>query len=113
VRVRFEQDDILDSRLDPGFVAISDRGCFHVLAPGSHARYVQTVRQLLDPAGWFFLKCFSVLQDGDGGPHRFTRSEILNLFEPWFEPIAIADTVYQGTLDPPPKALFAVLRRLK
>ena len=111
VTVDFRQDDILESWLDGGFAAISDRGCFHVLPPEARPRYVETVHRLLEPAGYFFLKCFSVLQDGDEGPHRFTRSEIGSLFEPRFEVIAIADTIYQGTLQEHPKALFCVLRQ--
>jgi 2-polyprenyl-3-methyl-5-hydroxy-6-metoxy-1,4-benzoquinol methylase len=113
VTVDFRVDDILETELPPGFAAILDRGCFHVLAPESRPRAVDAMRRLLDPAGWLFLKTFSILQDGPGGPHRFTRSEILALFEPWFEPVAIADTTYQGTLSPFPKALFAVFRRVR
>lgn len=109
--VDFRQDDILSTRLEGGFDAVLDRGCFHVLAPESRAAYATTVARLLQPAGWLLLKVFSFMQEGDRGPYRFTRAEICQVFEDSFEIVAIADSVFHGTLDPPPKALFAVLRR--
>lgn len=111
LNIDFRQDDILNSLLDGGFDAIVDRGCFHVLAPEMRATYVQTVTRLLQPAGWLLLKVFSFMQEGEEGPHRFTRAEVCQAFESTFEVVAIADTVFHGTLDPPPKALFCVLRR--
>lgn len=111
VTVDFRQDDVLATLLDPGFDAVLDRGCFGVLAPESRAAYAATVARLLQPAGWLLLKVFSFMQEGTNGPHRFARAEICQVFEPSFEVVAIADTFFQGTLDPPPKALFCVMRR--
>ena len=113
VRVELVVDDILDTKLPPGFAAIVDRGVFHLFPPEVRPRAVQALRHLLEPAGWLLLKTFSILHEAETGPHRFTRSEILALFEPWFEPVAIADTTFHGTLDAFPKALFAVLRRAR
>lgn len=111
VDVDFRQDDILVSLLDGGFDAILDRGCFHAIDPASREEYDAAIRRLLQPAGWLFLKVFSYMEEGADGPYRFTRAEICQHFEPSFEVVAIADTVFQGTVDPPPQALFCVLRR--
>lgn len=108
--VRFLQDDILDSRLDDRFDIVFDRGCFHVFPPERRADYARTVHRLVAPGGWFFLKCFSAKQLGDQGPHRFSPDELRRIFEPHFEVLSIDDTVYQGTLDPLPQALFSALR---
>ena len=46
----------------------------------------------------------------DEGPHKFSQQEVLDTFEKDFEVIEIKPTVYYGTLDPLPKALFAVIK---
>lgn len=51
----FQQDDILDSKLDQKFDFILDRGCFHVLSPDRRQDYVRTVNDLLKPQGYLFL----------------------------------------------------------
>ncbi len=109
--VSFVHDDVLASQLAGPFDAIFDRGCFHVLSPADRAGYAETVHRLLSPRGWLFLKTFSHLQPGDQGPHRFTPDELRRVFDRRFDAEEILDTVYQGQLDPYPKALFAALRR--
>jgi hypothetical protein len=81
------QDDVLATRLTPNFDFV--------------------------PSGWLFLKTFSHLQPGTEGPHRFAPEDIRQLFadNERFEVIEISYTVYQGQLDPFPKALFSVIRR--
>ncbi|MET0388867.1 MAG: class I SAM-dependent methyltransferase [Polyangiales bacterium] len=110
-RVRFVQDDIVNSTLSDQFDLVLDRGCFHVLAPEQRARYAQTLAGLVVPEGHLFLKCFSEDQPGDLGPYRFSPREIEATFKPAFEILSIERTIYQGTLDPPPQALFCILRR--
>lgn len=110
-RVRFVQDDILDSKLTGQFDVVFDRGCFHVLAPEHRPRYAQTLATLVKPEGHVFLKCFSEDQPGDLGPYRLSPREIEATFKPAFEILSIERTIYQGTLDPPPQALFCILRR--
>jgi SAM-dependent methyltransferase len=112
VAVAFAQDDVLATRLHGPFEAIFDRGCFHVLAPEHRASYAAMVHQWLVPSGWLFLKTFSHEQPGTQGPHRFTPHDIRGLFtgERGFEVVEILDTIYQGQLDPFPRALFAVIR---
>lgn len=110
--VRFLVDDILDSRLEPGFDCIFDRGCLHVLAPETRPGYVDTVSRLLKPGGSLFLKTFSTEEpDYSVGPYRFSPGDLRSLFEPRFRILSTRETIYQGTLERPPRALFAVLQR--
>ncbi|MBA3943726.1 MAG: class I SAM-dependent methyltransferase [Herpetosiphonaceae bacterium] len=109
--INWQQDDILSPRLTHQFDLIFDRGCFHVLPPERRQDYVNTVAGLLKPSGYFFLKCFSHLQPGTQGPNRFTPDQIQELFARRLQLRSITETVYQGTLDPLPRALFCVMRR--
>lgn len=107
----WRQDDILNSKLDPGFDFIFDRGCFHVFPPEYRQDYVHVVGSLIKPKGYLFLKCFSHLQPGEEGPYRFTPEEIRDIFSSKFNICSVEETVYQGTLDPFPLALFSVLEK--
>jgi 2-polyprenyl-3-methyl-5-hydroxy-6-metoxy-1,4-benzoquinol methylase len=109
--IAWQQDDILSTRLAGPFDLIFDRGCFHVLPLEQRQHYAGTVAGLLKPTGYFFLKCFSHLQPGTQGPHRFTPEQVREVFESHFQVHSIAETVYQGTLDPLPRALFCVFQR--
>jgi cyclopropane fatty-acyl-phospholipid synthase-like methyltransferase len=111
VTITWQQDDILSTYLTGPFDLIFDRGCFHVLPPERRADYVATVAGLLKPGGFFFLKCFSHLQPGTQGPNRFRPEEIQALFSSQLAVRSITETVYQGTLDPLPRALFCVMQR--
>jgi 2-polyprenyl-3-methyl-5-hydroxy-6-metoxy-1,4-benzoquinol methylase len=111
VDVTFVQDDVLDTHLAGPFDVIFDRGCFHVVAPRQRPSYVETMRRLLAPSGWLFLKTFSHQQVGDFGPYRFAPDAIQRLFESaGFQVVEILDTVFQGQMDPFPKALFSAIR---
>lgn len=109
--ITWQQDDILDSGLSGAFDLIFDRGCFHVLPPEQRQRYAATVAGLLQPGGYFFLKCFSQLQPGTGGPYRFTAEHVRAIFSSTLQIHSISESVYQGTLDPLPRALFCVMQR--
>ena len=109
--VTWQQDDILSTRLTGPFDLIFDRGCFHVLPPERRQDYVSTIAGLLRPGGYLFVKCFSHLQPGTQGPHRFTREQIWALFSSRLHIHSIRETVYQRTLDPLPRALFCVMQR--
>jgi len=114
VTVTFVEDDVLATRLAQPFDLIFDRGCFHVIDPGERAGYVESMHRLLTPSGWLFLKTFSHLQPGTEGPHRFSPDDIHRLFgdRARFEVAETLPTVYQGQLNPYPKALFSAIRRL-
>ncbi|WP_437305657.1 class I SAM-dependent methyltransferase [Sorangium sp. So ce388] len=107
---RFLQDDVLESRLDERFDVVFDRGCFHCLPPERRGDYVSTLKRLVAPGGFFFLKCFSVQQPGDQGPYKFTPEDLREIFGADFEVLSSVETVYQGTLEQLPRALFSVLR---
>ncbi len=109
--ISFRQDDILNSNLNQEFDFIFDRGCFHVLPPEQRQNYVSVIHTLIKPKGYLFLKCFSYLETKEGGPYRFTPEEIKVIFGNRFNVISIEETVYQGTLNPPPRALFCILAK--
>ena len=110
ITATWQQDDILSTRLTGPFDLIFDRGCFHVLPPERRSDYVSTVAGLLKLRGYLFLKCFSHLQPGTQGPHRFTPEQIRAIFGSQLQVQSIEETVYQGTLDPLPRALFCVFQ---
>jgi SAM-dependent methyltransferase len=111
--IEFIVDDILNSKLkEDSFNYIFDRGCLHVLEPSSRQRYVSQVSRILREGGLLFLKTFSAKEPSrGGGPYRFSIDEIDSIFTERFSIDSFKDTVYQGTLDILPKALFVVLRK--
>jgi 2-polyprenyl-3-methyl-5-hydroxy-6-metoxy-1,4-benzoquinol methylase len=116
ISVTFVQDDILATRLDGSFDVIFNRGCFHVIEPAERAAYVDTVRRLVSPSGWLFLKTFSHLQPGEFlKPHRFTLEDLRRLFDAshGFEVAEILETDFESQLDTNPKALFAAVRPIE
>jgi SAM-dependent methyltransferase len=112
-RVNFIVDDILDSKFKENeFEYVFDRGCFHVLPINDRSRYVSKVKNILKKNGILFLKCFSDKELViDQGPYRFSPDKIKEIFGNDFEILSIKETVYQGTLNPLPKALFIVMRK--
>jgi hypothetical protein len=48
---------------------------------------------------------------GQEGPYKFSEDEIRQLFGNDFVIISVKDTVYQGTLDPLPRALFIIMNK--
>lgn len=110
--ITFVVDDIIHTRLPPeSFDYIFDRGCFHVLPHTERRRYVTTVASLLADGGILFLKTFSTQETGEEGPYRFSPDDIERLFGKLFGIEEIRETVFHGTLQPSPHALFAVLRK--
>jgi ubiquinone/menaquinone biosynthesis C-methylase UbiE len=109
--IKFVVDDILNSRFkDNEFDYIFDRGCFHVLLSVDRQKYIRKIKQILkDDNGILFLKCFSDKEPRQEGPYKFSSERIRNLFGEHFRIDSIKETVYQGTLDPFPKALFVVM----
>jgi len=109
--IEFREDDIVRSTIEERFDLVLDRGCFHVLAPRDRTRYIRAVAPLVAPGGHLFLKCFSHRETREEGPYRFTPAQVRELFGSRFSILSIEETVYQGTLDPLPKALFCVLEK--
>ena len=83
--------------------------CFYVLLPTDRQRYITKIKQILKDNGILFLKCFSDKEPRQEGPYKFSQEDIRGLFSEYFRIDSIKQTVYQGTLDPLPKALFAVM----
>jgi len=113
--VSFVVDDFLNSSFpDNAFDFILDRGCFHVFEPSLRKDYLNQLKRILKDDGILFLKVMSIEEKGlpeNEGPYRFSEQEVLDTFEKDFEIIEIRPTVYYGTLEPLPKALFAVIKQ--
>jgi cyclopropane fatty-acyl-phospholipid synthase-like methyltransferase len=112
-KVDFRVDNILNSNLKENeFDYIFDRGCFHVISTNDRKRYIMQVTRILKDNGILFLKCFSDKEQGEEGPHRFSKDKLKEIFENEnFNIENMKETVYQGTLNPLPKALFAVMTK--
>ena len=113
--VNFVKDDFINSKLqDNEFNFIFDRGCFHVFDIPQRATYVEQIKRILNENGILFLKCMSIDEKdlpADKGPHRLSKQEIRDVFSNDFEIETIRDTFFTGTINPLPKALFAVLKK--
>jgi hypothetical protein len=84
-----------------------------VLDPERRLDYVRTVPNLLKTGGYLFLNCFSRLQLGEEGPYPSTPEQIREIFGARLSVLSIKETVYQGTPDPLPRALFFTMRKQK
>jgi SAM-dependent methyltransferase len=110
--IDFIIDDILSSKInDNNFDYVFDRGCFHVMPIEKRINYIKEIKRILDEEGILFLKCFSRREPREDGPYKFSEDEIRQLFGHDFVIKSVKDTVYQGTLDPLPKALFVVMNK--
>jgi len=113
--VNFVTDDFLNSKLpDNEFDFIFDRGCFHVFDISQRQNYVNQIKRILDDNGILFLKCMSIDEKNlpeNEVPHKFSRQEIIDIFSNDFDIQSIKDSVFQGTLDHFPKALFIVMKK--
>lgn len=114
-KVNFVIDDFLNSKFSENeFDFILDRGCFHVFDIEQRPNYVTQIKRILEKNGMLFLKCMSIEEKDlpeDKGPHKLSHSELKQVFSNDFEIHSIKDTVYHGTLNPLPKALFAVMKK--
>ena len=106
-------DDILNSKFkDNQFDFIFDRGIFHIFEQDKIPTYLNQINRILKKNGLLFLKCMSVEEKGmedDKGPYLYSKEQLEDIFEKGFEIQSIMDSVYYGTLNPPPKSLFAVM----
>ena len=87
-------------------------GRFHVIPIKNRPNYIREIKRILDEKGILFLKCFSRKEPREEGPYKFSEDEIRQLFGYDFVIESVKDTVYQGTLDPFPKALFVVMKAM-
>ncbi len=113
--INFLVDDVLNSKLpDKKFDFILDRGIFHIFDISQRSQYVKQIKRILKDNGILFLKCMSVeeknLPDNDM-PHKLSKQEIMDSFNDDFDIQRIGDSVFRGSLEFYPKALFAVLKK--
>jgi cyclopropane fatty-acyl-phospholipid synthase-like methyltransferase len=81
LKARFEAADALHlERLGESFDTVIDCGLFHVFDDADRARYVTSLASVIEPAGWYYMMCFSDSQPGSWGPRRVRRDEILSAF---------------------------------
>ena len=115
IKIDFVVDDILNSKLpDEKFDFILDRGVFHTFDISQRPQYVKHIHRILSPNGILFLKCMSIEEKNlpnNGMPHKLSKQEIREHFSDNFDIQKIEDSVFQGTLEIEPKALFAVLEK--
>jgi 2-polyprenyl-3-methyl-5-hydroxy-6-metoxy-1,4-benzoquinol methylase len=111
-QVDFLKDDILNTQLDKTFKLVLDRGCFHTLHSEQRQDFIKAVYNLIEPKGYLFLKCFSHLETREEGPYRFTPEELTSYFASQFKIHSISETVFHGTLEDFPKALFCVMEKV-
>jgi 2-polyprenyl-3-methyl-5-hydroxy-6-metoxy-1,4-benzoquinol methylase len=110
-QVNFKQDDVLHTQVPGMFDIILDRGCFHVFAPVDRPKYKASLTSRLKPGGQYWLKCFSDLEPGQGGPYRYSEADLLEQFVPPLSLTSLHRTQYYGQLDPYPQAWFAVFTK--
>ena len=113
--VNFLVDDILNSKLsDKKFDFIFDRGIFHIFDVSQRTQYVMQIKRILNDNGILFLKCMSIEEKNlpdNAMPHKLSKQEIMTSFNVDFDILRIDDSVFRGTLEFYPKALFAVLKK--
>ena len=114
-KVNFLVDDILNSKLsDKKFNFIFDRGIFHIFDVSQRPQYVKQIKRILNDNGILFLKCMSIEEKNlpdTGMPHKLSKQEIIDSFNVDFDIQRIDDSVFRGTLEFYPKALFTVLKK--
>lgn len=115
-KINFLVDDVLNSKLsDKEFDFIFDRGIFHIFDISQRSQYVKQIKRILGDNGILFLKCMSIHEKNlpdDGMPHKVSKQEIIDVFDDDFNIQRMDDdTVFRGSLDIAPKAVFAVLKK--
>jgi ubiquinone/menaquinone biosynthesis C-methylase UbiE len=83
----FRVGDVLNLPFaDEKFDLVFDRGCFHSVAPGQRARFIEEIVRVLKPNGMYDLNCFSKkLHRWTGPPYPFSPKDIRKYFSPFFE----------------------------
>ena len=114
-KINFMVDNVLNSKLpDKKFDFILDRGIFHNFDVSQRFQHLKQIKRILSDNGILFLKCMSIdeknLPDNDL-LHKLSKQEIIDSFNHDFNIQRIDDSVFHGSLEFYPKALFAVLKK--
>jgi SAM-dependent methyltransferase len=81
----FQQADVRRLPMEDGFFDFAnDRGCFHTLDAEDRTKAINEIHRVLAKKGLFLLHVFSDKQPPGPGPHRFSRKELEDLFQPKF-----------------------------
>ena len=110
LKIRFIQDDILDSKLSGKFDNILDRGVFHTFEKDLREKYIGIIGNLMIKGSYYFLKCFSVKElEHTEGPKRFSPEDIQHYFSKDFEILSVRDSIYHSANNNHSKTLFCVM----
>jgi 2-polyprenyl-3-methyl-5-hydroxy-6-metoxy-1,4-benzoquinol methylase len=110
--VTWIEGDVTDGGVVGGaFDVVIDRGCLHGLVPAMHARWATAMARLTRPGGLLLTKTLSPAERAPGHTHAFTVDELQALVHESFALEEHGDSLFQGPLSPPPRALFCVFRR--
>jgi len=111
--VRFLVDDILNTRLEGVFDVIVDRGVFHCFAEDRDRRaWFRSIDRLLAPDGVLLLKCFHKDETREQGPPSRLDEADIRAMVPGFDIVHAWESVFPSSaIEPPPKALFCILKR--
>jgi SAM-dependent methyltransferase len=97
----FQHGDIRQIPVEDGFIDfVNDRGCFHALGSEDRPQAVSEVHRVLRHGGRFLLRVFSDKEPAEGGPHRFSRSELDTLFDAKFQTLEFWEGIFEGPLKP-------------
>lgn len=111
VPVTFVRDNILSSAITAQFDIVFDRGVFHLFDPEERPQYCRQLSAWLTSGHYFFLKCFAPDEPGTDGPFRLPPETVISVFEAAFQPLSHRPTIYYGTRQPPPRAIFYVFQK--
>jgi 2-polyprenyl-3-methyl-5-hydroxy-6-metoxy-1,4-benzoquinol methylase/3-polyprenyl-4-hydroxybenzoate decarboxylase len=109
--IAWVHDDVLATRVQGLFELVHDRGCLHVLPRERHADYVAQLARWTAPGACVILKVHSTRETTPRGVHRFSFADVASLFGDAFDVVSAAESVFHGTVQPPPRALTCILRR--
>jgi SAM-dependent methyltransferase len=95
------------------FDIVLDCGLFHVFDDADRLRFVESLAQVVGPAGRYYMLCFSEEEPPGWGPRRVTQAEIRGLFENGWTVETIEPAELHVTIRPEPvRAWFATVRRI-
>lgn len=109
--VTWLRDDVTESALRSTFDVVVDRGTLHLLPPDRRAAYAQTLRARTRPGSIVVVKVHAPPSDPRVLSHPLASEELVALMR-GFEAVAVEPGTFSGTIEPPPQAVMAVLRRV-
>jgi SAM-dependent methyltransferase len=104
-------DDVVKSRLWGTFDVAVDRGCLHCLPRAAWEAYAASMRAHVAPGGSLVVKVHAPEEGTRHGTTPASGEELAQLFSSGFSMVKVSESVFGGAVDPPPKAILAVLAR--